>query len=279
MGSQPKITICIPHWQVGRYMTICLRSIRKHSARYNLDVVVVDNGSRDASLEYLRSLSWIRVIERPEETHTNWPANVNTAWDLGARNTDAEYYLTMHSDVFVKRDDWLDPFLREFARNPRVGAAGAWKLSLENPLYMWQKRVVGFSIAKLKSLAGLRKAAVWKQGHYPRDYCAMYRTKVLVERDLTFCSTGGVTGGGLSIATQLMNAGYEMGMIPVEEMARNIVHVAHGTAAIVPEKPLNHRRAQKQVERRVARLLQESWIKSLESDHTLDGPVSRQHAA
>ena len=126
MSARPKITICIPHWQVGRYMTICLRSIRKHSAKYNLDVVVVDNGSKDKSLDYLRSLSWIRLIERPEEVHTNWPANVFTAWDLAIRRTDAPYFIAMHSDVFIKSDNWLDPLLREIERRPTVGAAGAW---------------------------------------------------------------------------------------------------------------------------------------------------------
>ena len=81
----PRISLCIPHWQVRDMMSICLRSIRKHSRKYDLEVIVVDNGSRDDSLDYLRSLSWIRLIERPEERVSNWPANVFTAWDLGVR--------------------------------------------------------------------------------------------------------------------------------------------------------------------------------------------------
>ena len=169
MNSRPKITVCIPHWQVGRYMTVCLRSIRKHSAKYQLDVLVVDNGSKDGSLDYLRSLPWIRLIERPDEVHTNWPANVFTAWDLGVRRSDAPYFVTMHSDVFIKSDGWLDPLIREMERRPSIGAAGAWKLDLENPLYRWQKRVVGYATAKVKSLFGSRRNVEWKQGHYPRD--------------------------------------------------------------------------------------------------------------
>ena len=100
--SRPKITVCIPHWQVYSYITVCLRSIRKHSQKYDLEVIVVDNGSRDESLDYLRSLDWIRLIERPEEVHTNWPLNVFTAWDRGLQEATGDYYLGMHSDVFVK---------------------------------------------------------------------------------------------------------------------------------------------------------------------------------
>ena len=131
-NDQPKITVCIPHWQVKVYMTLCLRSIRKHSQKYDLEVIVVDNGSRDESLNYLRALPWIRLIERPEEVHTNWPMNVFTAWDLGIRQATGDYFITMHSDVFVKSDDWLDPLLREISHDPSVAAAGAWKLELEN---------------------------------------------------------------------------------------------------------------------------------------------------
>ena len=123
----PRITICVPHWQVIEDVRPCLRSIRKHSRGENIEVIVVDNGSNDASLDYLRSLSWIRLIERPEEKHTNWPANVFTAWDLVLRQVECDYFVGMHSDVFIKADDWLDPFLREIGRGPRVAAVGSWK--------------------------------------------------------------------------------------------------------------------------------------------------------
>lgn len=268
--ATPKITVCIPHWQVQVYMTPCLRSIRKHSRKYDLEVIVVDNGSRDASLDWLRGLDWIRLIERPEEVHTNWPLNVFTAWDRGLAECDSPYYVTMHSDVFVKRDDWLDPLLREIERSDRIAASGAWKLELENPLYAWQKRIAGYATARVKELFGRHTMHAWDKQHYPRDYCAMYRRDVLVRHGLTFCPVNGAGGGGYSIAKQIWDAGYQMGMVPVREMARNIYHVAHGTAAVVSEKPLNHKRAQRKVETKVASLFEEPWIKALEADASLD---------
>src|SRR5260370_21323748 len=103
---------------------------------------------------------------------TNWPANAFTAWDVGARAARGEFFVTMHSDVFVKHDDWLDPFLREIAVSPQVAAAGAWKLSLESPLYALQKRVVGSFLAGLKRLAGRQARSSFPQGHYPPHYFA-----------------------------------------------------------------------------------------------------------
>lgn len=265
-----RISLCIPHWQVRDMMSICLRSIRKHSRKYDLEVIVIDNGSRDGSLDYLRSLSWIRLIERPQESAANWPANVFTAWDVGARAAQGELFVTMHSDVFVKRDNWLDPFLREFAVSPQVAAAGAWKLSLESPLYALQKRVVGSFLAGIKRMAGRPARSSFREGHYPRDYCAMYRTSVILEHDLTFCPSDISVTGGYSIAKQLWDRGYETRMIPVWEIARNIVHVAHGTAAVSGEKPLHHRAAQRKAEQRARALLAEGWVECLRRDAHLD---------
>ena len=202
--------------------------------------------------------------------HTNWPENVFTAWDRGLVEATGEYYVTMHSDVFVRRDGWLDPLLREIERSPHNAASGSWKLDLENPFYAWQKRVVGFAGAKARSWVGLGKAVKWQVQNYPRDYCAMYRSRVVREHGLTFRGINGYTGGGYSISRQLWDAGYQTPVFPVREMAQSVFHVAHGTAAIAPEKRLRHARKQKQTEHKVARLLCSEWIQDLASDDRLD---------
>jgi glycosyltransferase involved in cell wall biosynthesis len=268
--SEPLVTICIPHWQVRGLIALCLRSIRKHSRKYDLEVLVVDNGSRDDSLDYLRSLEWIRLLERPEESCANWPANVFTAWDFGLRHARGRYFLTMHSDVLVKSDDWLDPFLREICAGSDVAASGAWKLNLEHPLYAWQKRVVGTAVAGVKRLFGRRARSSWNEGHYPRDYCALYRRDVLLQNNLTFCPGDEMITGGYTIARQLWAHSFQTRMIPLHEISQKIVHVAHGTAALAAEKPLHHKSAQLKVERRVQALFSEPWVRALRDESALD---------
>jgi len=273
--NKPKISVCIPHWQVKRYITICLRSIRKYSQKYDIQIIVVDNGSKDESLDYLRSLDWILLLERPEEVHTNWPHNVFTAWDYGLQHATGDYYITMHSDVFVRAHDWLDPMLQEIFRGPHVAASGAWKLHIEHPVYAFQKRVTGFAIKKMKQVFGLRKNVEWKIGHYPRDYCAMYDYNIILNNKLQFTPIQGpdhalASGGGYSIATQLWNAGYETRMIPTEEMRSKVAHIAHGTAAVRKEKPLRHKKKQKKLESRTANFLNAKWIQDIEHDSSLD---------
>lgn len=273
--NKPKITICIPHWQVKHYVTLCLRSIRKYSEKYNIQVIVVDNGSTDESLDYLRSLSWILLLERPEERHTNWPLNVFTAWDYGLKHATGDFYITMHTDVFVKSEDWLDPMLDEITSRSDVGAAGAWKLHIENPVYHFQKRLIHYMVKKIRQAAGRKKHVEWKTGHYPRDYCAMYRKDVILDNNLRFTpiqrAEGGLgRGGGYSIATQIWNAGYKTRMIPVEDIRSKIAHIAHGTAAMRKEKPLRYKKKQKKLEAGTKKFLSQKWIKELEIQDFLD---------
>lgn len=268
-SSTPRVTICIPHWQVKSLISICLRSIRQHSRSYDVEVIIVDNGSKDESLDYLRNLSWIRLIERPEERRANFPRNVFTAWDRGIQEATGDYFMTMHSDVFVKTDDWLDPFLREMSTSDKVAGAGAWKLNLENPLYTFQKRVFGYVLASTKKALGMKKRAEWRQGCYPRDYCAMYRPDAIRENDMVF-QLPGDRAGGLSIAQQLWKAGFQTRMIPIRELYPKIVHIAHGTAAIVAENPLSLQGAQYKAARKVRQLFAEAWVQNLRHDESLD---------
>src|SRR5262245_53636761 len=189
---------------------------------------------------------------------------------MGIRIDRGEFFLTMHSDVFVKQEGWLDPFLREMAASPRVAGSGAWKLALENPLYAWQKRLVGACLAQVKRWLGKRSRSSFRVGHYPRDYCAMYRTSVLTDENLTFCPGDDLITGGYSIARQLWSRGYETRMVPVWELAGKIVHVAHGTAAVTGDKPLHHRSAQRRAQSRARALLTASWIEQLRRETFLD---------
>jgi hypothetical protein len=156
-----------------------------------------------------------------------------------------------------------------------VASAGAWKLHLENPIYAFQKRIAAYVRKRVKQMLGLRKDVEWKISHYPRDYCAMYRRHVILDRGLQFLpiqgKEGGYSkGGGYSIAMQLRDAGYTTRMVSVHEMRSKIVHIAHGTAAVREEKPLRYKRKQKKLEIRTANLLKEDWIKKLEANVSLD---------
>jgi len=258
-------------------MEVCLRSIRKHSTDIALEVIVVDNGSADGSLDYLKSLDWIRLIETSD---TTWPYNVFNAWDLGAREARGEFYMTLHSDVFIKSDDWLAPYLHAFAKgDDNLAAVGGWKLedpSLGRAFYEWQKHVVGTSFSALKSVVGRKRLIRWRRLRFPRDYAGMYRRSVLLEHDLSFLPQieGEAIlqgeGGGYAIMQRLWNAGYQHSMLPMRTMAANMVHIAHGTSAFVAARKRSRPGAQKDVEQTAAALFDQDWVQELINSPELD---------
>ena len=67
-GGDRAVTILIPHFQTLELIRLCLRSIRMMTGG-EYRVVVLDNGSQDASLDYLRSVPWIELVETQVDPH------------------------------------------------------------------------------------------------------------------------------------------------------------------------------------------------------------------
>jgi glycosyltransferase involved in cell wall biosynthesis len=264
------ITICIPHWQSKEFIVPCLRSIRKHSKAYDIEVIVIDNGSKDDSLDYLRTLSWIRLIERSEESPKNWPKNVFSAWNRGLSEASGQYYVTMHADVFIKSEAWLKPFLKEIQAAPNTIASGSGKLELRHPLYSWQKRVFGGALKRFKAmLPGKGPKIDPHAGKYPRDYCAMYDAAFLKKHKINFLNHKELSGGH-QVAVQIWEKGGDIKVFAVEEMDRNLAHIAHGTTTLTKEIQLRRKSKQAKTHRKKNSLFREQWILDLIEDDSLD---------
>ena len=53
-----KATICVVNYKASDMTRVCLRSIRKYTDSPH-EVLVIDNDSRDAFLDYLKGSSWV----------------------------------------------------------------------------------------------------------------------------------------------------------------------------------------------------------------------------
>lgn len=265
------ISICIPHWQAREYIVPCLRSIRKNSKGYNLEIIVIDNGSKDDSLDYLKSLEWIKLIERPEEGPHNFSKNVFTAWDRGLEEATGDLYFTMHSDVFVKDAKWLEPFIDAMNSGPNIMGAGSNKLELHHPFYLWQKRFLGEGVKRLKKLIPNKNPRIDEDyGRYPRDYCACYATDFLKKHAVRFDVPRSGIGGGNQVAKQIWTNGGELAIFPVTEMAKHVAHIAHGRKALSSGSVFGKKRSQDKAVKRKNKIFATPWIYELCHDATLD---------
>jgi hypothetical protein len=108
--TTPAVTILIPHFQTLEPVRLCLRSLRKYTPGPCI-VRVLDNGSQDASIEYLRSVAWIELVETGLDNET-WSSHYE-ALNEALKTVETPRFVVMHSDTYVRRPDWL-PFLLRF---------------------------------------------------------------------------------------------------------------------------------------------------------------------
>ena len=202
-----------------------MRSIRRYTTKTPHEVIVVDNGSSDgASLEYLRGVKWIKLIERtkgisdiPGEAHKE-------ALDAGIDASGGRLLLSFHTDTIPIADGWLAWLVGKIDDNPRIGAVGTYKLEhkkLLKRLEHWFKDLV-----RRDEIPRADKPCI-------RSHCAMYRRSVMNELALRFVNETTVTGQGVHWAIE--DGGYESRLLSVSEMLRYVVHLNHGTMVLIPE--------------------------------------------
>ena len=110
----------------------CIESI-KVSTKVPYDLIVVDNGSSDSSLEYLRSLSDIKLIENPENAGAPYARNQGLALAEG------EYIAFLDNDTVVT-EGWLECFIAYANAEPSVGVWGPRSNYASGPQFVQNAR-------------------------------------------------------------------------------------------------------------------------------------------
>jgi GT2 family glycosyltransferase len=266
----------MPHWQVKELVTLGLRAIRKYTRDIPYEVIVVDNGSQDDSLDYLRRLPWIRLIERGKDIPENWVRAFITALDIGFANSRGKYFVIMHTDTIVKHPQWLQRLIAPLEADPTCAASGAWKLEIRHPILEFTKNATDTKRAKLwlrRTFFGDQDARQLTRELCPRDYCALYRSEPIRRLGLRFdcCHRFPRYTTGEQMYYQLKENGYRAEVIPTAEMMQYMIHLGHATAGLRPqERHLRHRRSQRKSEKRLRRLFGSDLALELAGDSSLD---------
>ncbi len=107
--------VIVTHNQV-EYTRQCLDSIRLVTDE-PLELIVVDNGSTDGTVEFLRALPGARVIVN--QTNRGFPAAANQGMAVATGNQ----VLLLNNDV-VATTGWLGRMLRALRSDPKMGLVG-----------------------------------------------------------------------------------------------------------------------------------------------------------
>lgn len=257
---KPQVSILVPNYKTLELTQLCLRLLRKHTDPQLAKVIVIDNDSQDASLEYLRNLSWIQLIERPRIPNEPPVMSHARALDLGLTQVDTPYVLSIHTDTLVKRSDWLAFLLAEIQKSPLIAGVGSWKLE-SKPLI---KRILKYGE---RLWQGKTKTSS-RNYHYLRSHCALYRMDLIQQHDLSFADEGEVAGKIMH--QKLITLGYQMTFLTSEVLGQYLDHVNHATTLLNPEFKDNIRRNRDKALRRLEQRLHRLGSQEILAEDALD---------
>jgi GT2 family glycosyltransferase len=236
-SQSPILTILLPNYKTLELSKLCLRSLKSLTDLNKIKVIVIDNDSADESLEYLRTLDWITLIERkdianepPFEMHAK-------ALDLGLEQVDTPYVLSMHTDTIVTSPDWLDFLIKKVEAADDIAGVGSWKLEYKPYLKRLGKKLERFFQTKIWfPITGKGNGAITGLGnnyYYLRSHCALYRTDLIRKYTNGFFDEGETAGKVLY--RKLQENGYRMIFIPADELVKYMKHLNHATMILNPE--------------------------------------------
>ena len=262
-------SIVIPHYETPDLARLCLRAIRRLTDQ-PYEVIVVDNHSQDGSLEYLRSVGWIRLIERGPETEPDAVFAHASAMDIGTAAARGHWLVSFHTDTIVRREDWLEAMLGRLRENPKAAALGADKIDSDPAWYRAMKSMWDTHRAKafVRRVIGLQPNPRYSPQWYPRSFCAIYRLDLVRELGLTWQPALHHPTGEL-LYRGLVDGGYDAVQLSSDEMRAYVEHVAHATA-LVARGGLGHWRGNQKVRRALGSVMGSELAKELLSDDSLD---------
>jgi len=233
-----EVTLLLPQYRTLELTKLCLRLLRTHTDLSRVQLLVIDNGSGegDPSLAWLRTLNWIRLIERPAVPGEPPAVSHARALDLGLSLTETPFVLSFHTDTLVLSGQWIDFLLEKIRRSENTAGVGSWKLEYVSPLKRFGKTLEDFCKRYLffycyGNRFGELSAHIHKQ-HYLRSHCALYRTELLKNRTRGFFD--GETAGK-SAHRMLTEAGFQMEFLPSRELFPYMRHLDHATMILNPE--------------------------------------------
>src|SRR5579884_1719122 len=107
----PLVSVVVVNWNGAHHLDECLASLRAQTVRDQIEVIVVDNGSTDGSVDVLRQYDNVHVIQN--ETNVGFAAGCNQ----GIRSSRGQYIALLNNDAVVA-PTWLAELVRAMQASP-----------------------------------------------------------------------------------------------------------------------------------------------------------------
>ena len=126
MKKTKKTTVIVPNYNGKHFLSPCLDALERQSMA-DFDIIVVDNGSADGSIEMLKSdYGYVKVIEMGE--NTGFCKAVNS----GVNASDSEYVILLNNDT-VPDKCFVEKLVKALDDRPKAFSCSSCMLTLKDP--------------------------------------------------------------------------------------------------------------------------------------------------
>ena len=225
IAKEMKLTVVIVSYNVKHYVEQCLRSVVRAIEGMDAEVYVVDNHSRDGSVEYLRQrFPNVHVVDSLHNLGFSRANNIAIRQSLG------DYVLLLNPDTFVG-EDVLSTCVDFMDEHPQAGGIGVKMLKTDGSKAMESRRGVPTPLTAFYKVTGLcalypksRRFGRYYMGFLPWDEAAqievisgaffMLRRKALDQVGL-LDEDYFMYGEDIDLSYRLLKAGWQNWYLPV----------------------------------------------------------------
>lgn len=150
-----KVSVIIVSFNTKHLIDRCINSLKKSSENLNYEIIIVDNGSKDGSVEYIKE-NYKEIILIESGGNIGFAAANN----LGYKSSQGEFIILLNSDAFVENEG-IARALEKMEENKSIGLAGV-KLIGENGEWQPSARTFPGIMTDFYTISGL-------SGKYPQS--------------------------------------------------------------------------------------------------------------
>lgn len=210
------VTVVIPAYNEGKTIASCIKSVLSQDYR-PLEVIVIDDGSRDGTARIARGFRGVKTIRHRENE------GLASSLNDGIERAKGEFVLSLHADCEIVGRDWIKRAVGHFSRDKTVAViSGRPEFSKGGDNAGFVDRT--FTVLRMQFLDG----AVGGLEDIPffEDKCDVYERRAIVSAGGFPSSRFRISGEDQIVSYSLRKAGYRI----VRDNSLPFIQ-RHGTAA------------------------------------------------
>lgn len=241
---RPKFSIILVNYKSYDVTTICMHLLKKAVDVSETPIIVVDNGSNDESLSYLKSLDWITLIERvPVEGEPGFMAH-GRGLDLAMQAVHTDYVLLLHTDTFIHDPAILDLLFEKTQLDARIAAVGCLEPVLRSRPTVVRRYVVRgikYYFRRLKLALGIKtRPPKLHYETYMKSFCTLWNVNIMRRHGMSFSM--GEQVPGYEMQDRLRELGYQFEAIPPRIMFSFLDHIEKASPSAMTGSRVNFRK-------------------------------------